>query len=47
MTYNLCVRLIAAGRTGGLANKLDVFFAAGRLTAEQYTELINTVEGSN
>ena len=38
MTYNLCKKLIEAGRMD--ANKLDVFYAAGRLTDEQYTELM-------
>jgi hypothetical protein len=38
MTYNLCKKLIEAGRMD--ANKLDVFYAAGRLTGEEYTELI-------
>ena len=37
MTYNLCKKLIEAGRME--ANKLDVFYAAGRLTGEEYTEL--------
>ena len=40
MTYKLCLKLIELGRTNGLADKLDVYFAAGRLTEEQYTELI-------
>ena len=39
MTYNLCKKkLIEAGRMD--ANKLDVFYAAGRLTDEEYTELV-------
>ena len=38
MTYNLCKALIEAGRM--TADKLDVYFAAGRLTAEEYAELI-------
>lgn len=47
MTYKLCKRLIALGRTDGLADKLDVYFAAGRLTAEEYEELMGmlTMEG--
>lgn len=40
MAYTLCKKLIALGRTVGLADKLDVYFAAGRLTAEQYKELV-------
>ena len=38
MTYKLCLTLIRAGRMG--ANKLDVYYAAGRLTDEEYTELM-------
>lgn len=38
MTYKLCKRLIAMGKL--TANMLDVYFAAGRLTDEQYTELM-------
>ena len=46
MTYNLCVKLIqqykAKGQTeklADLANKIDVYYAAGRLTDEQYETL--------
>ena len=38
MTYNLCKKLIEAGRMD--ANKLDVYYAAGRLTDDEYTELM-------
>ena len=41
MTYKLCKRLAAMGRI--TADMLDVYFAAGRLTAEEYTELIALV----
>ena len=37
MTYKLCKRLIAMGKLSH--NMLDVYYAAGRLTDEQYTEL--------
>lgn len=40
MTYKLCKKLIELGRTAGLMDKLDVYFAAGRLTEEEYTELV-------
>lgn len=43
MTYNLCKKLIAVGRMD--ANKLDVFYAAGRLTDEEYTELMALLVG--
>ena len=38
MTYKLCKALIEAGRM--TADKLDVYFVAGRLIAEEYTELV-------
>lgn len=38
MTYKLCLALINAGRMD--ADKLDVYFAAGRLTADEYAELM-------
>lgn len=41
MTYKLCKLLAARGKL--TADMLDVYLAAGRITAEQYTELIATV----
>lgn len=38
MTYKLCKRLIALGKMK--SDMLDVYYAAGRLTDEQYTELM-------
>lgn len=38
MTYKLCKKLIALGKL--TADMLDVYYAAGRLTNEQYTELV-------
>ena len=38
MTYNLCLRMIELGRM--TAQMLDAYYAAGRLTGEEYTELI-------
>ena len=38
MTYNLCLILIQNGRM--TADKLDVYFAAERLTAEAYSDLM-------
>lgn len=40
MTYRLVMALIAAGKTAGLADKVDVFYAAGRLTDAEYTEIM-------
>lgn len=39
-TYKLCKKLIALGRTEGLKDKLDVYLAADRITAEEYEELM-------
>jgi hypothetical protein len=37
--YNILTRMIERGQTAGLREKLDVFFAADRITREQYEEL--------
>lgn len=39
MLYRTLKRLIALGRTAGLAEKLDIFFAADRLSYDEYNEL--------
>ena len=38
--YHLCELLVAKGRTNGLQDKLDVYLAADRLTAEEYQALM-------
>lgn len=45
-TFNLCKRLIEQYKSKGqteklaeLADKIDLYFAAGRLTEEEYAEL--------
>lgn len=40
MAYKACKKLIQAGLTTGLSDKIDLFFAFGRLTQEEYTELV-------
>ena len=42
MTYVLCKKLAALGKL--TAYMLDVYFAAGRITAEQYQELMELIE---
>jgi hypothetical protein len=32
--------MIERGQTGGIEPKIDIFFAAGKLTEEEYNELI-------
>lgn len=41
MLYRVIKRLIERGQTEGMAEKLDIFFAAGKLSEEEYTELTN------
>lgn len=42
--YNLCKLLIDRGKTDGLQDKLDVYLAADRLTAEEYSVLAQMME---
>nr|DAQ60338.1 MAG TPA: Short C-terminal domain [Caudoviricetes sp.]DAV00107.1 MAG TPA: Short C-terminal domain [Caudoviricetes sp.]DAW28327.1 MAG TPA: Short C-terminal domain [Caudoviricetes sp.] len=44
MLYRICKRLIERGQTAGLADKLDVFYAIGRITDAEYKELIELLE---
>lgn len=39
-TYTLVMKLIRIGKTLGLADKVDVYYAAGRLTDEEYAEIM-------
>ena len=41
-TYELCKQLLARGKL--TAQMLDVCFAAGRLTSEQYLELLSELK---
>ena len=45
MLYRILKRLIEKGQTEGLTNKLDIFFAVGKLTEEEYTELTGLLTG--
>lgn len=40
MLYRTLKRMIERGQTGGIETKIDIFFAAGKLTEEEYNELI-------
>ena len=44
MLYRIYKRLIERGQTAGLADKLDVFYAIGRITDAEYKELIELLE---
>ena len=39
MLYRTLLRMIEKGLTDGLEEKIDIFFAAGKLTEEEYTHL--------
>ena len=45
MAYKLMKKLIAAGRKTNedLLNMCDVYYAAGRLTDEEYSELVGLI----
>ncbi len=40
MLYRALKRMIERGQTQGMETKLDIFFAADKLTEEEYTELL-------
>lgn len=47
MLYKILERMIARGATVGLQDKLDVFYAVGRLTETEYQTLTDQIsEGS-
>ena len=48
MLYQILERMIARGSTAGLQDKLDVFYAVGRLTETEYQTLTaNLTEGES
>jgi hypothetical protein len=46
MLYRTLKRLIEIGRTDGLEDKIDVFYAAGKLTDDEYNELIEMLRAA-
>ena len=44
MLYRMLKRMIERGQTVGMADKLEVFFSAGKLTREEYDELTGLLE---
>lgn len=40
MLYRTLKRMIERGNTEGMEEKLDVFYAADKITQEQYNELV-------
>lgn len=45
MLYRMLKTMIEKGMTERLSEKLDIFFAAGKLTQEQYEELTGKLSG--
>lgn len=39
MLFKVLKRMIEKGNTEGLAGKIDVFYAAGKLTEDEYAQL--------
>ena len=44
MLYRVLKILIELGKTEGLEERIDVFFATGKLTEDQYNELIELLK---
>lgn len=44
MLYRTLKRMIERGNTDGLEEKVDIFFAAGKLTEAEYTELMGLLQ---
>ena len=45
MLYRTLKRMIEKGMTEGIAEKIDIFFAANKLTADEYNELVSMLKG--
>lgn len=46
MLYRTIKALIAKGKTEGLAEKIDVFYATGKLTESEYNELVELLKAN-
>lgn len=46
MLYRVLKRMIERGQTDGMSEKLDVFYATGKITEAQYTELTQMLENA-
>ncbi len=44
MLYRVIKRLIEKGQTEGLAEKIDVFFAADKISKEEYDEFVEILK---
>lgn len=46
MLYRTLKRMIERGQTAGMAEKLDIFFAADKITEAEYAELTAMLEAA-
>lgn len=44
MLYRTLKRMIQRGQIDGMDDKLDIFFAADKITVSEYTELTNMLK---
>ena len=44
MLYRTLKRMIERGQTDGIESKLDIFYAAGKITEAEYSELIGMLK---
>ena len=44
MLYRTLKRMIERGNTAGLEEKVDIFFAAGKLSEAEYNDLMSMLE---
>ena len=44
MLYRTLKRMIERGQITGMAEKLDIFYAADKITEAQYTELVGMLD---
>lgn len=47
MLYRTLKRMVERNQTEGLETKIDIFFAAGKLTEAEYTELLTLLAQAN
>ena len=47
MLYRTLKRMIERGQTEGMEEKIDIFFAAGKLTDEEYAEIMSADADAN
>lgn len=44
MLYRTLKRMIERGQTDGIESKLDVFYAAGKISEAEYSELVGMLK---